>query len=61
VRVIIVAMVMLLRDSGPYGVIFMAVCVVITTAMEMLQKDFQPFGIMFMSMCVYYYRFSRQS
>jgi uncharacterized YccA/Bax inhibitor family protein len=38
--VITVVMVMLLRDFGPYGIIFM--CVVITVAMVMLLRDFEP-------------------
>jgi hypothetical protein len=52
--VITVAMVMLLRDFGLYGIIFMmcvCVCVVITVAMVMLLGDFVPYGIIFM-MCV---------
>jgi uncharacterized YccA/Bax inhibitor family protein len=49
--VIIVAMVMLLRDSGPYGIIFMDACVVITVAMVMLLRDSGPYGIIFMDAC----------
>jgi uncharacterized YccA/Bax inhibitor family protein len=49
--VITVAMVMLLRDFGPYGIIFMNMCV-ITVAMVMLLRDFGPYGIIFMNMCV---------
>jgi uncharacterized YccA/Bax inhibitor family protein len=48
--VITVAMEMLLRDFGPYGIIFMNLCVVITVAMEMLLRDFGPYGIIFMTM-----------
>jgi hypothetical protein len=35
---------LLLRDSGPYGIIFMNVCVVITVAMVMLLRNFGPYG-----------------
>jgi hypothetical protein len=59
--VIIVAMVMLLRDFGPYVVIFMNVYVVIIVAMVMLLRDFGPYGIIFMTVCVYYLRFFRHS
>jgi hypothetical protein len=51
----------LLRDFGPYGIIFMNVFVVITVAMVMMFGDFGPHGIIFMTMCVYYFRFSRHS
>jgi uncharacterized YccA/Bax inhibitor family protein len=37
-----VAMGMMFRDFGPYGIIFMNVCVVITVATIMLLKDFEP-------------------
>jgi hypothetical protein len=30
---------LLLRDFGPYGIIFMNVCVVITVAMVMMLRD----------------------
>jgi hypothetical protein len=33
---------LLLRDFGPYVIIFMNVCVVITVAMVMLLRDFGP-------------------
>jgi uncharacterized YccA/Bax inhibitor family protein len=36
---------LLLRDFGPYGIIFMNVCIVITVAMVMLLRDFGPHGI----------------
>jgi hypothetical protein len=39
---------LLLRDFGPYEVIFMNVCVV-TVAMSMLIRDFWPYRIIFMS------------
>jgi uncharacterized YccA/Bax inhibitor family protein len=39
-----------LKDFGPYGIIFMNVCV--TVAMVMLLRDFGPYGIIFMD-CVY--------
>jgi hypothetical protein len=42
---------LLLRDSGPYGIIFMNACVVITVAMVMMLRDFGPYGI-FMNVCV---------
>jgi uncharacterized YccA/Bax inhibitor family protein len=38
--VITVAMVMLLRDFGPFGIIFVNVCVVITVAMVIPLRDF---------------------
>jgi hypothetical protein len=53
VTVITVAMVMLLRDFGPYGITFMNVCVtVITVAMVMPLRDFGTYGIIFMNVCV---------
>jgi hypothetical protein len=39
---------LLLRDFGPYKIIFMNVCVVITIAMAMLLDNFEPYGINFM-------------
>jgi hypothetical protein len=36
---------LLLRNFGPYGIIFINVCVVITIAMVMLLKDFGVYGI----------------
>jgi hypothetical protein len=47
-----VAMVMLLRDFGPYGIIFMNVRVDITVAMVMLLRDFGPYVIIFMNVRV---------
>jgi uncharacterized YccA/Bax inhibitor family protein len=41
---------LLLRDFGPYGIIFMNVCVVITVAMLMLLREFGPYGIIFIIM-----------
>jgi hypothetical protein len=41
---------LLSRDFGPYGIIFMNVCVVITVAMEMLLRAFGQYGIIFI-MC----------
>jgi hypothetical protein len=35
---------LLLRDFGPYGIIFMNVRVVITVAMVMLLREFGPYG-----------------
>jgi hypothetical protein len=57
--VITVAMVMLLRDIGLYGIIFITNCVcyfrlVISVAMVILLRDFGTYGIIFMIMCVYY-------
>jgi hypothetical protein len=52
---------LLLRDLGPYGIIFMNVHVVITVAMVMLLRDCGPYGIIFMSMFVYYFRFPHHS
>jgi uncharacterized YccA/Bax inhibitor family protein len=47
----------LLRDSGPYRIIFMNACVVTTVTMVMLLGDFGPYGIILMTMCVYYFKF----
>jgi hypothetical protein len=33
---------LLLRDSGPYEIIFTNICAVITVAMAMLLRDFRP-------------------
>jgi hypothetical protein len=52
--VITLAMVMLLRDLGPYEILFFSVCVVITVVMVMLLRDVGPYGIVFMITCVYY-------
>jgi uncharacterized YccA/Bax inhibitor family protein len=43
---------LLLRDFGPYGLIFINVCVVITVAMVMLLRNFGPYGIIFMTVCL---------
>jgi hypothetical protein len=43
---------LLFRDFGPYRIIFMNVCVVITVVMIMLLRDFGPYGIIFMTMCL---------
>jgi hypothetical protein len=40
---------LLLRDFGPYGIIFMNMCVVISVAEVMLLRDFGPHGIIFMT------------
>jgi hypothetical protein len=50
-------MVILLREVGPYRIIFTNACD-ITVAMVILLKYF---GIIFMNMCVYYFRYSRHS
>jgi fluoride ion exporter CrcB/FEX len=42
----------LLRDFGPYGVLFGNMCR-FTIAMVMLLRDFRPYGIIFMNVCVY--------
>jgi hypothetical protein len=36
---------LLLRDFGPYYIIFMYVCAVMTAAMVMLLRDFSPYVI----------------
>jgi hypothetical protein len=46
-------MVMLLRESGRYGIIFMNVCFVITIAMAMLLRDYEPYGMISMIVCCY--------
>jgi hypothetical protein len=43
------------EDFGPYGIIFMHACVVITVSMVMLLSDFGPCGIIFMSMRSFIY------
>jgi uncharacterized YccA/Bax inhibitor family protein len=43
---------LLSRNFGPYGIIFMNLCVVITVAMVINLRDFGPYGIIFMNMCV---------
>jgi hypothetical protein len=40
-------MVMLLRDFGPYAIIFYEYMCVITVAMVMLLRDSGPYGIIF--------------
>jgi hypothetical protein len=52
---------LLFWDFGPYGIIYMNVCVVLIVAIMMLLLDFGPYGIILMTMCVYYFRFSRHS
>jgi hypothetical protein len=51
----------LLREFGPYGIIFMNVCVVMTVVMAMLLRNFGHYEIIFMTMCVYCFRFSCHS
>jgi hypothetical protein len=41
---------LLLRDSGPYRIIFMNAYVVITIAMVMLLRDLGSYGLIFMTM-----------
>jgi F0F1-type ATP synthase assembly protein I len=38
---------LLLMESGPYGIIFMNVCVGVIVAMVILLRDFGPCGIIF--------------
>jgi hypothetical protein len=52
---------LLLRHFGPYGIIFVNGCVVITVAIVMLLKDFGPYRIIHTTMYVDYFRFSRVS
>jgi hypothetical protein len=40
---------LLLRDFGPYGIIFM---IIITVIMVMLLRDFEPYGVIFMTLCL---------
>jgi hypothetical protein len=40
---------LILRGFGPYKIIFMNVCVVITVAMVMLLRDFGSYGIIFVT------------
>jgi hypothetical protein len=49
-----------LRDLGPYVIMFMNVCVVITVAMVMLLRDLGACKIIFTIVC-YYFRFSRHT
>jgi hypothetical protein len=50
VYVMIVAMVMLIQNVGPYDMVLITVCV-ITVAMVTLLRDFGPCGITFMTVC----------
>jgi hypothetical protein len=52
---------LLLMYSGPYGIMFMNVCAVVTVTMAILLKDFGPYGIICMTMYVYCFGFSRNS
>jgi hypothetical protein len=51
--IITVAFVILLRDFGPYRIIFVNVCVVIMVFVVMLLRVFGPYGIVFLAICVY--------
>jgi hypothetical protein len=51
VYLVTIAMVILLRDFGPCGIILKNICV-ITVTMVMLLRDFGPYGIMFMTMTI---------
>jgi hypothetical protein len=42
----------LLTDFGPYGIVYINVCVVIALTIIMLVKEFGPLRIVFMTMCV---------
>jgi hypothetical protein len=44
---------LLLRDFGPYRIIFMNMCVIADVIMVMLLRDFEPCDIIFMTKCVY--------
>jgi hypothetical protein len=57
--VITVAMVMLLRESGPYGINIYGVCCC-HCAMVMVLRDFGPYSV-FITMCIHYFTFSRYS
>jgi hypothetical protein len=52
ITVAIILIGLLLRDFGPYGIIFINVCVVITVAIIILLRDFGPYGIIFINECV---------
>jgi hypothetical protein len=43
---------LLLRDFGPYGIIFINMCFLTTVAMVILFMDFGPNGIVSMNVCV---------
>jgi hypothetical protein len=45
------------KASGPYGVIFITMCVVKIVAMVKLSRGFWFYGIIFIIMCVSYFRF----
>jgi uncharacterized YccA/Bax inhibitor family protein len=51
---------LLLRDFGPYGIVFMNVCIIIT-ATVMLLGNFGPCEIIFVMMCVYCFGFDHHS
>jgi hypothetical protein len=40
---------LLLKDFGPYGIIFMNVCVLIAVAVIMVLRDLGPYGVIFMT------------
>jgi hypothetical protein len=48
-RQVLVGEHLLLRDFGPYGIIFMNVCVVITVATVLLLRGFGPDGDNFLN------------
>jgi hypothetical protein len=50
---------LLLRDIGPYGIIFTNVYVVITVDMVMF-RNFGPYGLIF-NLCDYYFLFCSHS
>jgi uncharacterized YccA/Bax inhibitor family protein len=47
---------LLLRDFGPYGILFMNVCVLLLPLPRygdhLLLRDFGPYGIIFMNVCL---------
>jgi hypothetical protein len=45
-------MAMLLRYLGPYEIIFMTMCVVITVAMVILLRDFGPWDNIYDDVCL---------
>jgi hypothetical protein len=52
---------LLLREFGPYVIIFMSVCAATSVAVLMLLRNFGSYGIILMAVCVCYSRFSRHS
>jgi hypothetical protein len=49
---VVITVAMLLTDFGPFGIIFLNLCVIITVAMVTILRDFGPCRIIFMTMSI---------